>query len=205
MSATAPAPRATAGCAVVVTKPGAAVAFGPLPKTTAEAWARRLRATLTSSAHPEGTRVGVTGYGPGNIPVTDPETIPADTSQVIEQMRDEPAGDGTGRNFPDLHDRLVMARGETEARRLWDAACAQIDHDAEIADHVRRLHKSVENARGAVESAACDLAQLRGRLYDVELAEGADGADLDALLDQAAAALRHARRITRRQTALLEP
>jgi hypothetical protein len=47
-----------------------------------------------------------------------------DPDHIATLMDSEPAGDGTGRNFPDLWARLHAQEGYESAARIWKTACA---------------------------------------------------------------------------------
>jgi hypothetical protein len=113
--------------AVEITKPDQQVIrLGPFDDEDGAARvAVRLRAAVAGSA-PEGTTVEVIDYDAalphGHL------DVPTDVEGLALAMQAMPAGDGTGRAFPDLYDRLWAQEGKVLANRLWWAAmCRAMD------------------------------------------------------------------------------
>lgn len=83
-------------------------------------------------------------------------------------------------------------RNREECEDCWRDA----DNAAEIRDLIAKADAALGQAVQAVYQAHSAIDELRSdRVYDIELAEGGDGADAVTELEQAARSLRHARRI----------
>ena len=95
---------------MVITKPGlATVRLGPIAgDVQAERAAGELRLAAASAA-PAGTAVELVAYDPTRP--HQPLAVPTDPAGLGELMEQMPAGDGTGRDFPDLVTRLAAQEG----------------------------------------------------------------------------------------------
>ena len=121
---------------MVITKPGlATVRLGPF---AGDVWAERAAGELrlaAASAAPAGTAVELVAYDPARP--HQPLAVPTDPAGLGELMEQMPAGDGTGRDFPDLVTRLAAQEGYGPAARLRAVATGLCRPDEEIAEHLR--------------------------------------------------------------------
>lgn len=113
--------------AVVLARPGFPdIRYGPYGYVhQADSIATSLRLQRTSTQHVPGTTVTVHPYLP-QLDYTDPY-VPNDPEQLASLMGAEPAGDGSGRTFPDLWARLHAQEGYEPAVRIWTTACNAYD------------------------------------------------------------------------------
>ncbi len=181
---------------VIVTMPSRIVTIGPAPSEHhAALWATRLQQQLTGTAHPDGTEITTAPHTSDCDHPDAYETHPCEPDGIAEILRGTSDDDDPEARFPDLYARLSMIHG-AYAAPAWSAACAALDNEAEIRDGVRELADLVADAERAVSHATAVLTRLRSnQVYDIELAEGGDGADMLHELDAAARALRNAARV----------
>ncbi|MFE5718606.1 hypothetical protein [Streptomyces erythrochromogenes] len=90
-------------------------------ESRAEEIAAGLRRQLHHTTHVEGTAI-TTGALRPDLDHLDPQ-VPKDPYALVDAMDNDPAGDGTGRNFPDLYARLCAQEPEAHASDLWKRAC----------------------------------------------------------------------------------
>jgi len=184
--------------AILITKPGdfnTPIRVGGLLKHLADQWAYALEQAMTHTAHPEGTAIKIVPFNP-KLPHINPDHFAASEESLPRRIRADKGSNGTGSSFPDTYTRLVVYYGQNRADQMWSAACAEIDRDAEIGEHVAVLCDNVNAALGKVVLAQQAVRELvSSRLYHVDLAEGWTGSDLQRSLDDAAHELRAAARI----------
>lgn len=86
------------------------------------------------------------------------------------------------------YDTLKAALGACEAGALWDKACREIDHEAEVARTVKELADALGTAASAIRAVRRTLDRLTDphSAWHPDYAEGDTGADLRQLLDAAA-------------------
>jgi hypothetical protein len=147
--------------AVVITKPGHdTVRFGPLLQSIADSWRVSLERALPGTAHPEGTTITAEPYDPAAAAgYIDPESIPASADELIEPLRADPGGDGTGANFPDLYTQLIMRHGNTHGDLVWTQACRRVDEEAEIGQAGQDVQKDIAAARAEITECLAPLEQ----------------------------------------------
>ncbi|MFJ6784521.1 hypothetical protein [Streptomyces yangpuensis] len=116
------------GHAVILDRPGLdPVRIGPYEhESRAEEIAAGLRRQLHHTSHVEGTVITTGAFRP-DLDHLDPQ-VPRDPYALAEAMDNDPDGDGTGRNFPDLYSRLCAQEPEAYASDLWKRACWAYDH-----------------------------------------------------------------------------
>lgn len=116
------------GYAVVLSRPDFdPVRLGPYEKEhQAEEMAAGLRRQMHNTHHVQGTVIDIGDYRP-ELDHLAPR-VPAEPYALADAMDDEPGGDGTGRNFPDLYARLVAQEGHDRAAELWGKACRVYDY-----------------------------------------------------------------------------
>ncbi|MBL1086824.1 DUF1643 domain-containing protein [Streptomyces actinomycinicus] len=79
-----------------------------------------LRQQMHSTQHVPGTVVTVQPHrGADHLEAR----VPTDSAVLADLMDDNPPGDGTGRDFPDLYARLYAQEGYERASELWSKAC----------------------------------------------------------------------------------
>lgn len=115
------------GHAVILDRPGLdPVRIGPYEhEYHAEEIAAGLRRQLHSTAHVEGTVIA-TGAFRSDLDHLDAR-VPTDPYTLAVAMDNDPGGDGTGRNFPDLYARLCAQEPAEYASNLWGRACSAYD------------------------------------------------------------------------------
>ena len=190
------------GWDVVVTMPGRTTAprtvtIGPArSEYDAATWAGRLMQQMTATVHPEGTEITTAPHASGCDHPDAYETHPCNGDALAAILRSTREADDPVARFPDLLTRMIMIHGADDAGSAWLTACGIVDRDAEVDEAVAELARTISTARNAVSHATVTLTRLRSnQVYDVELAEGGNGADLLHELDVAARALRNAARI----------
>lgn len=111
---------------VIVIKPGYDDArIGPFDyEYAARSFAHSLDRQMSHTTHPEGTTLAFAPYD-GQLPHI--PVPPRDADSIAQQMDDDPPGDGSGVNFPDLYARLTAHYGYEEAGRIWQRACSIYD------------------------------------------------------------------------------
>lgn len=194
---------------LVITKPEETIRFAASTSERANTWKLRLDAMRHNTAHPEGMTIEVEPYEPG-MAVTDvasvtPTSVEACADALRAEIEAERSDTDPAARFPGLYERMVMVLGHEHADKIYTQAGNEIDHDAELTGHVGQLLQLIVQADGATGAASIALGALMGPLYDVELAESSNGADLRAELDTAGRALRNARRIAQARADLLAP
>lgn len=116
------------GYAVILTRPNLdAIRLGPYEyEHQAEGMAAGLRRQTYNTQHVEGTTIAVGAYRPelGHLA----PRVDGDPYALADAMDDDPGGDGTGRNFPDLYARLAAQEGNDRAAELWGKACHVYDY-----------------------------------------------------------------------------
>ncbi|WP_316779678.1 DUF1643 domain-containing protein [Streptomyces sasae] len=108
---------------VVLDRPGLpAVRLGPYYYPhVARHVAAMLRQQMHSTQHVAGTVLTVQPHlGSEHVEAH----VPTDPYVLADLMDEEPPGDGTGHNFPDLFARLYAQEGYERASSLWSRACA---------------------------------------------------------------------------------
>ncbi|WP_405546640.1 hypothetical protein OG590_40165 (plasmid) [Streptomyces goshikiensis] len=115
------------GYAVILDRPGLdPVRIGPYEhESRAEEIAAGLRRQLHHTAHVEGTVITIGAFRP-DLDHLEPQ-VPKDPYALAEAMDNDPDGDGTGRNFPDLYARLCAQEPAASASDLWGRASVAYD------------------------------------------------------------------------------
>ncbi|MFJ4879939.1 hypothetical protein ACIP93_32695 [Streptomyces sp. NPDC088745] len=116
------------GHAVILDRPGLdPVRIGPYEhEGRAEEIAAGLRRQLHYTSHVEGTVITVGAFRP-DLDHLAPQ-VPRDPYALAEAMDNDPGGDGTGHNFPDLYARLCAQEPAEYASNLWRRACSAYDY-----------------------------------------------------------------------------
>ncbi|MFG2424977.1 DUF1643 domain-containing protein [Streptomyces sp. NPDC048448] len=114
-------------CAVVVARPDLTdIRVGPYGSVNhANSVATSLRQQRNNTQHVPGTTVSVEPYLP-ELDHIHPQ-LTTDPDHIATQMDSEAAGDGTGRNFPDLWARLPAQEGYGSAALIWKTASSAYD------------------------------------------------------------------------------
>ncbi|ROQ26114.1 hypothetical protein EDD98_5717 [Streptomyces sp. PanSC19] len=81
---------------------------------------------MTSTAHVEGTVVETGAFRP-ELDHLEPQ-VPTDPYALAALMDNDPGGDGTGRNLPDLYARFLAQEPTAHASDLWGRARTAYDH-----------------------------------------------------------------------------
>jgi len=125
------------------------------------------------------------------VTVSDTIHIPTDPTALADLLVSTPTN-----HWWDLQQTLAAQLGDKRAEGLFDAAENQALHHLNITAARQELQQALRDALDGVQRAAGSLGELTSNeIYDVEYADGAQGADLRALLADAGLLLRSAHAI----------
>lgn len=194
----------TLGWDLHVVRPGLeTVVLGPASDYyTVGNWEAKLIQMMVGTAHPEGTTLVIKPHDPSTCTHLDFRTgTPSTMMTVADAMVSMPNPTNPGDTFPDLYSRLKLRVGDDEADRLWRAACAEVDANAEFRDSQGKIPGMLTSVTGLILNSIDALTEASTTITTLnrdDLYEGAIGyVDAEDATREITLAVQHLRNASR--------